>query len=259
MREEMTDLTVTVGDDHTNDLTTIRLLDRPEVELVQCQGGDRAIANAARVSTLGQHIASAVDEAAPGINAGLIRFLMRNRHGTPFEHTFFTFRVHAPIFVMREFQRHRAGWSYNEESGRYRELEPVFYTPGTERDLVQVGRAGQYRFEPGDEAQRTTVAHSLLDSYLTAWKAYQEMLAAGVAREVARLCLPVATYSSMYASCNARSLMHFLSLRTRREGSAFPSYPQREIELVAEAMEAEFQRVLPATAAAFNEFGRVAP
>ena len=77
------------------------------------------------------------------------------------------------------------------------------------------------------------------DAYLIAYDSYQKMLEAGVAREVARVVLPVATYSSMYVTMNARALMNFLSLRTAREGSHFPSYQQREIEMVAEKMEAE--------------------
>ena len=85
------------------------------------------------------------------------------------------------------------------------------------------------------------------------------MLAAGVAREVARSVLPVNIYSSMYVTMNARSLMNFLSLRTKREDSAFPSFPQREIEMVAEKMEAFWRELMPATAAAFDKNGRVAP
>ena len=97
------------------------------------------------------------------------------------------------------------------------------------------------------------------DSCTQAYRAYLRMLDAGVAREVARGVLPVATYSSMYVTMNARSLMHFLSLRTKRESSHFPSYPQREIEMVAELMEAEWARLMPVTHAAFEAAGRVAP
>jgi len=97
------------------------------------------------------------------------------------------------------------------------------------------------------------------DAYLIAYDSYQKMLDAGVAREVARVVLPVATYSSMYVTMNARALMNFLSLRTAREGSHFPSYPQREIEMVAEKMEAEFAKLMPLTYAAFEKSGRIAP
>ena len=97
------------------------------------------------------------------------------------------------------------------------------------------------------------------DSYRQAYDAYQEMLAAGVAREVARAVLPVGLFSSMYATCNARSLMHFLSLRTKNEQAKVPSFPQREIEMVAEKMEAAWATLMPLTHAAFNKNGRVAP
>jgi len=97
------------------------------------------------------------------------------------------------------------------------------------------------------------------DSYIVAYDSYQKMLDAGIAREVARVVLPVATYSSMYVTMNARALMNFLSLRTAREGSHFPSYPQREIEMVAEKMEAEFAKLMPLTYGAFEKSGRIAP
>ena len=96
-------------------------------------------------------------------------------------------------------------------------------------------------------------------AYVAAYEAYQKMLDAGIAREVARAVLPVATYSSMYVTMNARALMNFLSLRTSREGSHFPSYPQREIEMVAEKMEEHFKRLMPLTYAAFEKSGRVTP
>lgn len=97
------------------------------------------------------------------------------------------------------------------------------------------------------------------DSYRRAYEAYQEMLAAGVAREVARAVLPVGLFSSMYATCNARSLMHFLGLRTQHEQAKVPSFPQREIEMVGELMEAHWAKLMPLTYGAFNANGRIAP
>jgi thymidylate synthase (FAD) len=228
------------------------------VELVKHSASDQDVLWAARVSTAGE---KSLDELGkdPARSRGLINFLMRDRHGSPFEHNSMTFFVSAPIFVFREFHRHRVGWSYNEESGRYRELGSVFYVPGPERRLVQEGKPGAYRFVPGTDEQHKIVDEATRRAYTQAYEAYQEMLAAGVAREVARAVLPVGLFSSMYATCNARSLMHFLGLRTTREGSAFPSYPQREIEMVAERMEAEWARLMPLTYAAFNDNGRVAP
>ena len=149
--------------------------------------------------------------------------------------------------------------SYNEESGRYRRLEPVFYLPGADRKLVQQGKPGRYVFVDGTAEQQKLVDEATRAVCTGAYRAYLEMLEAGVAREVARGVLPVSIYSSMYATCNARALMHFLSLRTKREDSAFPSFPQREIEMVAERMEEVFAEAMPLTYAAFNRNGRVAP
>ncbi|GII97398.1 FAD-dependent thymidylate synthase [Sinosporangium siamense] len=149
--------------------------------------------------------------------------------------------------------------SYNEESGRYRELSPVFYVPGHERKLVQEGKPGRYVFVPGSDEQHKVVTEAMESSYRQAYAAYQEMLEAGVAREVARAVLPVGLFSTMYATCNARSLMHFLSLRTKDERARVPSFPQREIEMVAERMEAIWAELMPLTHAAFVANGRVAP
>jgi thymidylate synthase (FAD) len=125
--------------------------------------------------------------------------------------------------------------------------------------LIQVGKTGAYTFEDGTPEQFDISVTAMKEAYLVAYDSYQKMLEAGVAREVARVVLPVATYSSMYVTMNARALMNFLSLRTAREGSHFPSYPQREIEMVAEKMEAEFAKLMPLTYGAFEKSGRIAP
>ncbi|MEV4244641.1 FAD-dependent thymidylate synthase [Streptosporangium canum] len=149
--------------------------------------------------------------------------------------------------------------SYNEESGRYRELQPDFYVPGAERKLVQEGRPGKYVFVEGSEEQHKITIEAMEAAYRQSYAAYQEMLEAGIAREVARAVLPVGLFSSMYATCNARSLMHFLSLRTKNEQAKVPSFPQREIEMVAEKMEAAWAALMPLTHAAFVANGRSAP
>jgi thymidylate synthase (FAD) len=227
------------------------------VELVKHAASDADVVWAARVSTKGESSLADV-EADPERSRGLINFLMRDRHGTPFEHSTMTFYVRAPIFVFREFMRHRT-FSYNEESGRYRELAPEFYVPGPSRKLVQQGKPGKYEFVDGTLEQHKLVVEATQEACRRSYAAYREMLEAGVAREVARTVLPVGLYSSMYATCNARALMNFLSLRTRRDDSAFPSFPQREIEMVAEEMEREWAALMPLTHAAFEANGRVAP
>jgi thymidylate synthase (FAD) len=227
------------------------------VELVKAVARDADVLFAARVSTKGEASLADVDADASR-SRGLIAYLMRDRHGSPFEHNSMTFFVSAPIFVFREFMRHRMA-SYNEESGRYRQLDPVFYIPGPERNLVQEGKPGAYDFRPGTPQQHQLVERATRDACTAAYAAYLEMLEAGVAREVARGVLPLATYSSMYVTLNARSLMNFLSLRTKRPDAAFPSFPQREIEMVAELMELQWAALMPLTHAAFNDGGRVAP
>lgn len=229
------------------------------VKMIKHAASDDSVVWAARVSTSGEESLGSVDEDAAR-SAGLIRYLMKNRHGTPFEHNTMVFYVHAPIFVFREFMRHRVGFSYNEESGRYRELAPCFYVPDpATRKLAQVGKAGAYTFVPGTPVQHAAVLSESSEVYRQTYQAYQNMLDAGVAREVARIVLPVGTYSSMYVTCNARALMHFLSLRTNYPDAAFPSYPQHEIELVARQMEVLWRELMPITHAAFNQHGRVCP
>lgn len=220
------------------------------VELINSMASDDAVVMAARVSTGA--------EANESRDKGLINYLMRDRHGSPFEHNAFTFYIEAPIFVFREFMRHRIA-SYNEESGRYKELSPVFYTPSEERKLVQQGKPGAYVFVDGSKEQFSLTRQEIYMASKSSYEHYQEMLKAGVAREVARAVLPVNIYSSMYVTINARSLMNFLSLRTSREGTHFPSFPQREIEMVAEKMECFFAEKMPVTYETFNKNGRVAP
>ncbi|MBX3104517.1 MAG: FAD-dependent thymidylate synthase [Cryobacterium sp.] len=234
------------------------------VELVRASAEDADVIFAARVSTQGEQSLEAdkmegtKTEQDQKRDRGLINYLMRDRHGSPFEHNSMTFYVQAPIFVFREFMRHRIA-SYNEESGRYRELNPVFYVPNSSRNLIQTGKPGAYEFHPGTAEQTALVDQQTRDVSMHAYEAYQRMLEAGIAREVARIVLPLTIYSSMYVTMNARSLMNFLSLRTKREGSHFPSFPQREIEMCAEKMEDHFARLMPLTYEAFNLNGRIAP
>jgi thymidylate synthase (FAD) len=229
------------------------------VQLIDSMASDASVISSARVSTRGDQSLLVARELAEGSpESGLIRYLMRHHHGTPFEHNSMTFFVQAPIFVFRELMRHRIA-SYNEESARYRELQPVFYLPAEDRKLVQVGKAGHYQFEQGNADQAALVVAAGKRIARMAYTAYRQQLEAGVAREVARMVLPVNIYSSAYVTMNARALMNFLSLRTTDDTAMFPSFPQREIEMVAEAMEQEWAKLMPLTHAAFQGNGRVAP
>jgi len=182
----------------------------------------------------------------------VLRFLLKNRHGTPFEHTFFKFHVRAPIFVFREWHRHRIGVSINEESARYAMLADDFYVPEDDALRQQIGKPGRYTYEPIEADKREFVQKTLEASYEFAFIAYEDLLEIGVAKEIARAVLPVGIYSQMIWSCNARSLMHFLSLRNNAQA-------MREIRLYAEAIEAVFAEAMPVTHDAFVAGGRVAP
>jgi thymidylate synthase (FAD) len=231
------------------------------VELIKHSASDDDVAFAARVSTQGERSL----ESAQGFSMeeseklyGLINYLMRDRHGSPFEHSVFTFYVKAPIFVWREHMRHRIA-SYNEESGRYRILDPEFYVPDNNRKLVQIGKPGAYVFEQGTEEQTQIAIDNYKKVCSDAYVSYKTMVGSNIAREVARGVLPVTIYSSAYVTINSRSLMNFLSLRRSVEGQKFPSFPQREIEMVAERYEEEFEKLMPLTHRAFVKNGRVAP
>lgn len=221
-----------------------------DVDLIDSMGGDESIVRFARVSS-----GTNPDEAK---DAGLIRYLMKSRHGSPFESPVLQYKISCPIFVAREYFRHRIA-SYNEVSGRYRELEPVFYVPSATRNLKQIGKPGAYTFSPGTEAQVTDVAWHHKHIARVAWQQYKEMLDGGVAREVARNVLPLSIYTSFYVNFNLRSLMNFLSLRMVDPASTYPTYPLEEIAQVAEKMDTLAYSVAPVAMAAFSEFGRVAP
>lgn len=235
-------------------MTKIEFREDVTVSLEQCTASDLQVARAAWVSTKG-----ADAREADGRVDGLINYLTRERHGSPFEHNMFTFFIECPIFVTREFFRHRIGWSYNEWSGRYDVMRPIFYVPRRERNLVQIGKNGSYAFEQGNDFQHRLTRKIIEKNSITSWDNYDTLLSEGVAKEVARDVLPLNTFTSFYATCNARSLMSFLSLRTEDESATFVSRPLDEIQLVADKMEAIFAEQMPITHEAWNRNGRVTP
>lgn len=231
----------------------------PTVTLIQHAGSDAMVAAAAKVSTTGEEARDLARIEEEGGISGLIRYLMRHRHGSPFEHGMMTFFVHAPIFVIREMQRHRVA-SYNEESGRYKQLEPVFWSPAEDRAIAKTENYSSARptFQTGTPEQFDLIrTHD--EMYDKLYAAYEEEIAAGIGNEVARRLLPLGTYSSFWITINPRSLMNVLSLRVHSEDATFVSYPQREIEQVAEQMEAAFAAHWPLTHKAFEKNGRTAP
>ena len=233
----MTDLVLT--DD------TIHVLDHGFVRLDDVMASDLSVVNGARVSFARRK------EEMDDSDAGLIRFLMRDRHGTPFEHNAFRFHIRCPIFVAREWMRHRVG-SFNEFSLRYAKATDDFYVPEAEDVRSQVGKPGAYTFETVEPDLAEHTRDALREVYEHAYSTYERLVEAGVAREVARSVLPVGAYTEFYWTVNARSLMNFVSLRAAETA-------QREIRRYAEAVERFLELHMPITYAAFVASGRVAP
>lgn len=230
----------------------------PEVALVDHHGDDASIVAAARVSVVGDRAREA-ENADPAEHKGLINYLMTHRHGTPFEHNSVTFRVAAPIFVFREWHRHRVPWSYNEESGRYKQLDPVFHIPGPDRPLVNIGTSARPQMVPGSYGQFEVLKARMELQYARAYAEYEESLAYGIAKEVAREVLPVGIFSTMYATANLRGIFHFLSLRIHDPEAKFISYPQYEIQQAAQQVEAIVADLFPIAYECYIKNGRVAP
>ncbi len=231
------------------------------VRLIDSMGDDARLAMAAWVSTSAEDgMRRAIEK--PDDVTGVINYLLKHRHGTPFEHGTMTFFVHAPVFVWREWHRHRIGFSYNEESGRYKTLDPVFYLPDRERPMMKVDewKAGRPKFTrcERDETYKS-LTDNLANSYGLAYSSYLRNLDLGIDPGLARDCLPVGIYSSCWVTCNPRSLMAFLSLRTHEPDAKQVSYPLWEIDLAARKCEELFAARWPVTHAAFCANGRVAP
>jgi thymidylate synthase (FAD) len=223
----------------------VRVLDHGFVRLDGAMATDLSVVNAARVSFARRK--EEMDDA----DEGLIRFLMRDRHGTPFEHNSFRFHVRTPIFVAREWFRHRIG-SFNEFSMRYARATDDFYVPEPGDVRSQAGKPGAYSFEPVDEELAERTREELREAYEHAYAAYERLVEAGVARELARSVMPVGAYTEFFWTVNARALMNFVSLRAADTA-------QREIRRYAEAVEQFFAAEMPVTHAAFVAAKRIAP
>lgn len=222
-----------------------------DVQLIRHNASDDGVIQAAQVSVVGENNPDTVPER-------LIKALMKDKHGSPFEHNSVTLFVEAPLFVFREWQRHRIG-SFNEMSGRYTEMAPKFYIPSQERSVINSGTSMRPEYSV-DNVQATALTRMLLSgNSRRAWDSYQSLLNFGVAKEVARMVLPLNIYSQMYWTVNARALMNFISLRVESDDSLVKSYPQHEIHLGAVKVEEIFKQLMPITHEAFVLNGRVAP
>lgn len=218
----------------------IQVLDHGFVRLVDHMGSDLAIVRNARVSYDAEWRAGEDD----GKDAKLIRYLMKNRHTSPFESVSFTFDVKAPIFVFRQWHRHRT-WSFNEVSARYAALPEEFYVPATAQITGQAASNKQMRTvemhpRAADWAEMIEV------QCRTAFTLYKAMLDDGVPRELARGVLPVNTYSHMFATVDLHNLFGFLRLRLHE-------HAQYEIRVYAEAMLTLIESIAPVAVAAFKE------
>jgi thymidylate synthase (FAD) len=224
---------------------TVRVLDHGFVRLDDAMADDLSVVNGARVSFARRKTElDASDE-------GLIRFLMRDRHGSPFEHNAFRFHIRCPIFVAREWFRHRIG-SFNEFSMRYAKATDDFYVPAPEDVRSQVGKPGAYSFEPVSDDLAAQAREELQAVYDQAFATYERLVEAGVARELARAVMPVGAYTQFYWTVNARALMNFVSLRNSE-------FAQLEIRRFAEAVEIFFSERMPLTHAAFVANDRTSP
>jgi thymidylate synthase (FAD) len=207
------------------------------VELINHSGSDQAILNAARVSYDGdqRNHTEAKDKK-------LIKYLLANKHTSPFEHVNFTFHIKAPIFVVRQWQRHR-NWSYNEISARYTEVETQFYTPtswrGQSKDNKQASEGTiNDDFVDAVDATYSQTLDRIADAYLI-------LLSHGVSREMARMILPVSTFTRFYATVDLHNLLHFIELREH-------PHSQIEIQEYARAMRELITPLVPWAMEAWN-------
>ncbi len=215
----------------------VKVLDKGFVELISVMGSDQTVVKSARVSTGSGSKGQEKDKR-------LIEYLMKHRHETPFEHVVFTFHIKCPIFVARQWFRHRIA-SYNEKSGRYSKMSYEFYMP--EKMRVPHSKDKQMsvsnRGEVDDERAKTLIQ----EVYDHAYSVYQKLLEMGVARELARIVLPLSLYTEFYWTVNLRSLMNFLSLRA-------DSHAQWEIQQYAKAIAEYFKDCCPWSYEAFLKY-----
>jgi len=212
-----------------------KILDYGFLRLVDSMGDDVSIVQAARVS-FGQ------GSKGEKMDKKLIDYLIANKHETPFEQVLFKFHVKCPIFVARQWFRHR--WSsFNEISGRYTEMTDEIFIP----DKFRMQKSKNYVYQDLPDEANKKLQTKLKKFYDDVYELYESLLEEGVAKEHARMVLPLALYTQFYWSVNARSLMNFLALR-------LDIHAQKEIRLYAEAIEKVFEQKLPWTYEALKKY-----
>lgn len=190
---------------------------------------------------------------------GFLNSLIKHQHGSPFEHNLLTFRIEVPIFLWREFHRHRIGFSYNEQSGRYMQLLPHFYAPNEERRFLSNKPEGFKpmspsftQFHPTPEQDWNNWKEQLASTYHSCYALYKYALSLGLDNGLARIILPVGLYSACYVSCNVRSIVNWLHLRRESDHS----HPQWEMDQLAQTIENMFAMAFPITHELWVEHGR---
>ncbi|MEI7482196.1 MAG: FAD-dependent thymidylate synthase [Elusimicrobiota bacterium] len=209
------------------------VLDKGFVRLVDFMGGDQRAVESARVTFGSESKGEEKDKK-------LVEYLLAHAHHSPFEHSVFQFHIKLPIFVARQWMRHRMA-SYNEVSARYTEVREEFYIPAEFRVQDKINRQGSVKSGALDNRQLLEIYKKSLDA---SYAAYRSLLENGVAREMARMALPVAQYTQFHWTVNARSLMNFLSLR-------MDAHAQMEIQEYANAIAKIFKARMPWTWEAF--------
>jgi len=211
------------------------VLDKGFVKLVDFIGGDLRCVQSARVSFDSQSKGEERDKK-------LIEYLIKHDHWTPFEHSVFQFHIKCPIFVARQWMRHRWG-SYNEVSARYTEVKDEFYIPQKFRVQDTINKQGSII---SDKLNDEDLLKEYENSINSSFKSYKYLLKNGVAREMARMVLPVSQYTQYYWTINSRSLLNFLKLR-------MDEHAQWEIRQYAKAIATIFEKLMPWTWEAFNK------
>jgi len=220
---------------------TYQVLDKGFIRLVDFMGGDQRAVESARVTFGSESKGEAKDKK-------LVEYLLAHAHHSPFEHSVFQFHVKLPIFVARQWMRHRMA-SYNEISARYTEVLEEFYVPAEFRVQDKINRQGSVKSGGLDNAALLKIYTASLDR---SYAAYRELIDKGVAREMARMALPVAQYTQFHWTVNARSLMNFLTLR-------MDAHAQLEIQEYAKVLAVIFKSKMPWTWEAFIKTGKRAP
>jgi thymidylate synthase (FAD) len=218
----------------------IQCLDKGFVRLIDVMGDDNSIVQAARVS-YGEGTKRLSED------RGLIRYLLRHQHTTPFEMVEFKFHIKLPIFIARQWIRHRTA-NVNEYSGRYSEMKDEFYIPTLENIRPQSTMNKQGRSEetfPNEQAE--AIAQKFAESQDLMYKEYRELLDMGVAREIARINLPVSNYTEWYWKIDLHNLFHFLKLR-------IDPHAQYEIRVYGEAMASIVKNIVPVAWEAFEDY-----